>query len=87
LLITTLRLETNPEEATGGAEDVRPDPEGGVGVLAARPMSTVAALMAPPGVVTGMTMLETIGTTTKPSTLGTSVEDGTTVKTENVVTL
>jgi hypothetical protein len=87
LSITTLLLETNPKEAPGGAEDVRPDPEGGAGVLAARPMSTVAAPMAPSGVVTGMTMLVTIGTLTKESTLGTSVEGGTTAKTENVVTL
>ena len=84
--ITMLRLETNPKEAPGGAEDVRPDPEGGVGVLAARPMSTVAALMAPTGVVTGRQRLETIGMT-NPSTLGTDAADGITVKTESVVTL
>jgi hypothetical protein len=85
LLITTLYLEINPEGATGGAEDVRPDPEGGVGVLAARPMSTVAALMAPTGVVTGRQRLETVGIT-KPSTLGTVAAIGIRVKTESVVT-
>ena len=85
--ITTLRLETNPKEAPGGAEDVRPDPEGGAGVLAARPMSTRAAPMALPRAVTGNTMQTTIGTRIKGSILGTSVRDGITPGVRNVPTL
>ena len=86
MLTTTLLLETNPEEVPGEAGDVRPGPEEEVGVLAARPMSTRAAPMALPRVVTGITMQTTIGTRIKGSILGTSVRDGTTPGIRNVLT-
>jgi hypothetical protein len=65
---------------------VGPDPEGGVGVLASRPMPTVASPMAPTGEVTDRQRLEIVGII-RPSTQGTVAAFGITVKTGSAATL